>query len=96
MRSSSTPIRQTLSDLLSHDLDLMPGESREFDIGTQVVKLDGTDSGVTVISADHRAAVLRRQTDGRYVVTGVKAGHHPSEPLSSEDAIRAALRRLAR
>jgi hypothetical protein len=94
MSVSSTPTRQPLSALIGLELDLGPADALEFDVDGRLVTVRGTDSGVTVVSADGRAVVIRPQLDGAFVVTGAMSTHNPSRPATREDAIRIALGRL--
>lgn len=96
MQPSSTPARQTSPGLLSQDLDLEKGETREFDVDGRVVTIHGTGTDVTVISSQGKAVVIRRQPGDRFIVTGASAHHHPSGPLGREDAITLAVTRLER
>jgi len=73
---------------------LQPGHSRSFEIDGRDIVVQRTNDGLTVVSEDHHAVIIRARHDGLFVVTGVTETAHRSEPCAYEEAIDLALQRL--
>lgn len=94
MNEQISPTPETLQGAIRDPDALLSGQSREFDVEGSSVVVQRTPEGLSVVSENHRAVVIRPVADGRYVVTGATETARRSGSLSYGDAVDLALQRL--
>jgi len=94
MSTSPELARPISQELLAQEYTLAPELPQDFELEGRNIRLQRTEAGLTVVSENRRAVVIRPVSDGLYVVTGALATHNPSESENFEGAVRIAVGRL--
>ncbi|GAA4190853.1 hypothetical protein GCM10022288_20800 [Gryllotalpicola kribbensis] len=94
MHDNTSVTPQALQGTLYDPDTLTPGRPREFTIADRAISAERTAEGITVISENHYAVVIRPTEDGQYIVTGASETTHRSQPGSYGEAVQTALDRL--